>query len=182
MRRRINTRTPITLKFAILLLMLGVGTAQADGLIPSDYRALAGYGKFEDTAQYAFGYRSSAPAWLRADRMEFAVGTLTTSDETEAFASFGPVWRFQLGDGRFFGEYGFSPTLLSGSTFNGRELGGKFHFTSSATIGLTFGRSEQMSLAARWQHTSNGGLDDVNPGLDMLGINFSYRFDGFNAN
>jgi uncharacterized membrane protein YdcZ (DUF606 family) len=33
-------------------------------------------------------------------------------------------------------------------------------------------------VALRLQHISNGGLNDANPGMDMLGLNFAFDFTG----
>ncbi|MEM9209168.1 MAG: acyloxyacyl hydrolase, partial [Pseudomonadota bacterium] len=81
--------------------------------------------------------------------------------------------------GRAFVDLGFSPTLVSRSRFDGRELGGHFHFTSSLSVGASFGRFDRYALSLRAQHTSNGGLNEDNPGLDMVGVNFTVRFANF---
>ena len=106
--------------------------------------------------------------------MELAVGTISTTEVNQPFVSFGPVWRLPINSRRLFVQLGFSPTLLGGSTFHGRDLGGKFHFTSSATIGTTFGARDAVELALRIQHTSNGSIRNTNPGMDMIGLNLSF--------
>lgn len=144
---------------------------------PVEYRLVTSAGKFQDTHQFAAAYRLRSPRPLRAHHLELAVGTLYGTDEAEAFVSLGPVWRFPVNDdGSTFVDFGWSPTLLSGSTFDGRELGGNFHFTSSLAIGTRFGRAEKYSLSLRAQHTSNGGLHSENPGIDMVGLTFAVEF------
>ena len=155
----------------IVSVLLNSSIAQA---APSDYRFAAAGDKFEDTWQFAVAYR--LPPRLRADRLELAVGTFATSDEFRPFVSFGPVWRWPFRNDSMFVEFGISPTLLSGSTFNGRDLGGNFHFTSAAAIGKTFGARDAVSVSLRIQHTSNGSLRSTNPGLDMIGLNFAIDF------
>lgn len=146
-------------------------------LFPDEYRVLGATGKFEDTYQLAATYRLRAPRPLRAHHLELAAGTIYTSSETHAFLSLGPVWRFAAtSDGSTFVDFGFSPTVLSGTRFNDRDLGGNFHFTSSLALGTRFGRTEKYSLSLRAQHTSNGGLDRENPGLDMIGLTFAVEF------
>jgi len=76
----------------------------------------------------------------------------------------------------FYVEFGISPTLLGGSSINGSDLGGSFHFTSSAAIGTTFGAMGAVAFTLRIQHTSNGGLSSDNPGMDMVGLNLSINF------
>ena len=89
--------------------------------------------------------------------------------------SLGPVWRLPINNRLPYVELGFSPTLLTGSSLNGRDLGGNFHFTSSISIGATFGTRQNISLALRVQHMSNGGLSSTNPGLDTIGLNFAFN-------
>ncbi len=96
--------------------------------------------------------------------------------ENRPFVSLGPVWQFPVNNGPLFFELGISPTLLGGSTFNGRDLGDNFHFTSSAAVGKTFGARDAFSLSLRAQHTSNGNIKSTNPGMDMIGINFAFDF------
>ena len=142
---------------------------------PTDYRVVAASKKFEDTSQFAVAFRMRPPRRLRARHLELAIGAISTSQETRAFVSFGPVWRLPINNRLLFVELGFSPTLITGSSLSGRDLGGNFHFTSSASIGATFGTRQNISLALRVQHTSNGGLSSTNPGLDMIGLNFAFN-------
>jgi len=130
--------------------------------------------KFKNAVQLAAAFNFSAPRFLHARCIEFAVGSVSTSIEREAFISLGPVWRVPAWNETVFLDFGFSPTLLSGSSFNGRNLGGRFHFTSSLSIGANLGRDRANSIALRVQHTSNGGLDTTNPGLDIVALEFAF--------
>ena len=150
--------------------------AQAAAAQASDYRVMRGTSQFDDVWQFAVTINMRPPRRLRINRLEMAVGAISTSEESRPFVSFGPVWRLPMNNGAMFLELGISPTLLGGSTFNGHELGGNFHFTSSAALGATFGPRDAVSLALRIQHTSNGSLDSTNPGLDMIGLNFTFDF------
>ena len=129
--------------------------------------------KFDDTSQLAIAYRLPAPTVFRAHRLEAAAGTIHSDANSELFVSLGPVWRLSVHGSSTFIDFGFSPTLMSGSRFDSRELGGRFYFTSSLTVGARFGRFQQFSLSLRVQHSSNGGLHGTNPGLDMLGLAFA---------
>ena len=137
--------------------MLNSANARAAAAVPIDYRlALAG-DKFADTWQFAVAFRMRPPRRLRgfrAKHFELAVGTISTSQESNPFVSLGPVWRLPLNNDSLFVELGISPTLLGGSSFNGRDLGGNFHFTSSATVGKTFGARDAVSLSLRIQASS----------------------------
>lgn len=151
--------------------------AAADNLVPTDYRLLTSAGRFDDTTQFAAAFRLRAPRRLRAHHLELALGTIADTGEFEGFVSLGPVWRFPLGGGgRRFVDFGFSPTLLTGTEFGGRDIGGHLHLTSSLAFGSRFGRNEAYSISLRAQHTSNGGLNSENPGLDMIGLTFAVEF------
>lgn len=160
---------------AMASISLNGSNARAADLAPDDYRIVAATGEFDDTTQVALAYRMRPPRRLRARHLELAVGAITTPNENRAFISFGPVWRLPLKSDSFFIDLGFSPTLISGSSFNGRDLGGNFHFTSSVSIGTTFGATDNIAVSLRVQHTSNGGLSSDNPGLDMIGLNFAFN-------
>jgi hypothetical protein len=150
--------------------------AMAADLFPQDLRANTAIDDVGYARQYAIVYRLRPPRRLRSRFLELAIGTIDTTEQTHGFVSFGPVWQLPLmrGNDEWFVQLGFSPTLLSGSTINDRDLGGNFHFTSSASLGAVFGERRALSFALRIQHTSNGGINDTNPGINMLGLNFSY--------
>ncbi len=166
--------------FAIMMIscMLNSSNARAATVMPSDYRLAAANDKFSGTWQYAVAFRMRPPRRLRAKRMELAVGMISTSQESRAFVSVGPVWRLPINSRSLFAELGISPTLRSGSSFNGRDMGGNFHFTSSVVVGRTFGARDSVALSLRIQHTSNGSLSSTNPGMDMIGLNIA--FNSFN--
>ncbi len=164
--------------FAIMMIscILNSANARAATVWPTDYRVAAAGDKFADTWQFAVAFRMRPPRRLRARRLELVIGTLSTSQENRLFVSLGPVWRFPIRSPSLFVELGISPTLLSGSSFNGRDMGGNFHFTSSAAVGKTFGARDAFTLSLRIQHASNGSIKSTNPGLDMVGLNFAFDF------
>jgi len=163
---------------AVVLMSCGINGANArdPGLVPVDYRVLvAGY-KLDGVRQYAVTYNMRPPRRLRSRHLELAVGQIASASSDQAFISVGPVWRLPIAGGFAFVDLGFSTTLISGSRFNGRNLGGNVHFTSSISIGATFGRRQSIAVSLRVQHTSNGGLSETNPGIDMIGINVTFKF------
>ncbi len=164
----------IVFVIAMASFMLNGLNAQAADFRPTDYRLALADDKFADTWQFAVAYRLRPPRRLRAQHLELAVGTISTSRDNSLFVSLGPVWRLPIHSQSMFVDVGISPTYLSESTFNGRDMGGNFHFTSSATIGAHFGARDAMSVSLRIQHTSNGGISSTNPGMDMVGINFTF--------
>jgi len=159
--------------FAMLSIFLGSNDARAAGLTPSGIRVAHAVHKFEDTWQFGAIYKLRPPRRLRARYLELAVGLLSTPAEARPFVSLGPAWQLQTPTQALFLEFGISATLLGGSTLAGRDLGGNLHFTSSVGVGVRFGAAREYAIALRVQHTSNGGLNSTNPGLDAVALNFS---------
>lgn len=161
--------------FVIAMATFSLNAANAYGqdMRRAEYRAVAGMDQFDDVLQVAVAFRMRPPRRLRMNRLELAVGAISTPRENHAMLSFGPVWQLPSGGRRWFVDLGISPTVLSGATFNGRDIGGAFHFTSSIAAGLHLGARRSVVLALRLQHTSNGGIDRPNPGMDMIGLNVS---------
>ena len=172
----VSRTTQVVVSLLALVAAASNAGAAPDFLVPDEYRLASSVAKFDDTYQFAAAYRLRAPRALRAHHLEVAVGTIYTTTETEAFVSVGPVWRLPIQSDRTFVDFGLSPTVLSGTEFSGRDLGGNVHFTSSLSINTRFGRTAKYSLGLRAQHTSNGGLDSTNPGLDMIGLTFAVEF------
>ena len=166
-----------TIFFTVMMVscMLNNSLAQAASAIPSDYRLATAGDKFSDTVQFAVAFKFRPPRRLRAKRMELVVGTIATSQESRLFVSLGPVWQLPIVNRSMFFELGISPTYIGGSSFNQRDMGGNFHFTSFAAVGANFGKRDALSLSLRVQHTSNGGLSRTNPGMDMIGINLAFN-------
>lgn len=173
-----SRRWPNALFAAVVLMSCAISSvdARADGFAPDDYRILAAGDKFDGVRQYAVAFRLRPPRRLRSKHLELAVGSISSASSDRGFVSLGPVWRLPFARETAFVEFGFSPTLISDSEFNARDLGGNFHFTSSVAIGATFGRRQAIAISLRAQHTSNGGISGTNPGIDMLGMNVAFNF------
>lgn len=179
MRRAARSRVlhAVVVVIATMSFDLHSANARASALQAPGYRVATTYERFEDTWQFAAAYKMRPPRRLRARHLELAIGIVSTSSQSRLFISMGPVWRLPLASERLFFHVGVSPTLITGSVLNGQDLGGNLHFTSSAEIGATFGSREAFAAAVRIQHTSNAGLSSRNPGLDMVGLSFTFDFD-----
>ncbi|MEL7535920.1 MAG: acyloxyacyl hydrolase [Pseudomonadota bacterium] len=151
--------------------------AYAQFAVPVDYRVATADDNFDGVDLYAFAFQLDAGDRWRIDSIEIAAGLMTDGSTQREFLSVGPVWTARSPTRRWFARFGFSPTLLAGSTIAGRDLGGNFHFTSSLSLGVAFGQRRAFELALRAQHTSNGGLASTNPGIDFFGVNVRYAFD-----
>ena len=140
-------------------------------------RLLSAVAGFSDTKQIAIAFAFDAHPWLRADRVELAVGGIEGNNGTSPFISYGPVWRWKAFSPASFVELGFSPTYITEDQFSDdSNIGGHIHFTSSVAVGRRFGERRNTEFALRVQHTSNGGLEEVNPGLDLIGLNLVVNF------
>ena len=116
--------------------------------------------------------------WLPST-MDFTAGWLERGNDAASFISFGPSYRMYLNKsnlGRWFAEFGSHPTYFSKSQFGGKPIGGKFFLTSYLGLGAHLDRQRKTSLLLRYQHTSNAGLSNTNPGVDILGLMVSYHF------
>ena len=174
---RLRVLHAVVIVIAMMSFDLNSALARASALKAPEYRVATANNKFDGTWQFAAAYKMRPPPRLRVRHLEMVIGTVSTSSESRLFISMGPVWRLPLASERLFIDVGASPTLITGSVLNGRDLGGNFHFTSSAEIGATFGSRDAFAAALRIQHTSNGGLSSRNPGLDMVGLSFTFVFD-----
>ena len=118
--------------------------------------------------------------WLPST-LDLTAGWLERGSNAASFISFGPTYQLDMNKsepGRWFMDFGVHPTFVSQSRFGGKNLGGKVFFTSYLGIGAYLDQQRTTSLLLRYQHSSNAGLSDTNPGVDMLGLTFSYHFGG----
>ena len=141
--------------------------------------------KFAGMRQYGvlLGYQvnSRSKVFWMPSRLDFSAGWLERGSNASAFVSAGPSYRWHMNksdQSKWFVDFGAHPTFVSQSRFEGKNLGGEVFFTSHLGFGTYLGRQRKTSLLLRYQHTSNAGLNDRNPGVEMLGLAFSYNFGG----
>lgn len=172
---RINIQTVRrkVLKIALVSSLLSAAVAHGFDLSPSQTRISSAGDKFDGVTQFAVAVDVPASGKLRAHHVEVAFGAITATGDSEMFVSYGPVWRLPVFESDYFVDLGFAPTLVSGTRFGGRDLGGHLHFTSSISVGR---KLDDAHVALRVQHLSNGGLSGTNPGMDMIGLEFSIGF------
>ena len=115
-----------------------------------------------------------ADDWHLRNRLEFTVGGIFDRTADAFVTSLGHVLslerdRFPLGL-----EIGFSPTLLSRKEVGHTDFGSLYQLTSHA--GLNWDLGSHFRIGYRFQHMSNGGLTDHNPGLNLHVLSANYRF------
>lgn len=178
------TSTPgLLIKTTSLLLvlssMLATLLAEADSLLPNEMRIVTSIGASSDVTQVAAVYRLQGFPVLTAmgaQYLEVSAGAFAGIDETRPMLSVGPAWQATPFGDRAKLRFGITPTLIAGSSFQGEDIGGNFHFTSFIEIANQFGWERRGSIALRIQHTSNAGFQRPNPGIDMAGFSINYRF------
>ena len=145
---------------------------------PSELRVATAFGGYPDVRVVEAGWQRAAPAWTRASRLDVTIGAINDARRARPFAAIAPVWSLARPGRNFFAEFSIGPAILGGSRVAGRELGGNFHFRSSLALGMTFRSRRPARLALRVSHISNGGIRESNPGLDYVGISFSFAYAG----
>lgn len=115
---------------------------------------------------------------LRYDLTLGTIGVDLPGGDSLEYLHFGPTWHYEpdvLWAGGYL-ELGTAVTRLDRDRLAGRDLGGRWHFTSHATLGHRFATLHRWHLALRLQHTSNAGIRDRNPGLNVRMLELGYHF------
>ncbi|CAE6689396.1 acyloxyacyl hydrolase [Paraburkholderia haematera] len=102
-------------------------------------------------------------------------------DVHENIGEFGvtPIIRFIKGSGaiRPYIEAGAGIRLLSSPTISSDyTVSTAFQFASMAGIGVQFGNLQQYQAGYRFQHISNGGIKEPNPGINFHQLYLQYNF------
>lgn len=90
-----------------------------------------------------------------------------------------PIIRFIKGSGsiRPFIEAGAGVRLLSSPTISSDfTLATAFQFAPMAGIGVQFGSRQQYQAGYRFEHISNGGIKEPNPGINFSQLYLQYNF------
>ena len=75
---------------------------------------------------------------------------------------------------RYYIEAGIGATVFSHSSFADKNLSTAFQFGDHIGIGMHLSQRSRLSL--RYSHYSNAGIKHPNPGLNILQLNYSYRY------
>lgn len=89
-------------------------------------------------------------------------------------AGFAPFLRWWPTQSPFFVEAGFGPTAISDTSFAGYDLSTALQFGSHIGMGYVFKKKHQISLRA--SHFSNASIKQPNDGLNLLQLDYAYRF------
>ena len=146
----------------------------------------------EDVKRYGGAVRYNfGPDWSRGGDWRLGVylelsftywdGENGTTGENE-FIDFGltPVLRYQrnptTGGIAPFAEFGAGAHLHTEDGIGDRDFDIPFAFGSHFGIGARFGAQGRYELVYRFQHLSNAGLGDDNPGINFHAVQLGYHF------
>jgi len=120
-----------------------------------------------------WGWDTSSVLHLQL-RFDTSLGWLGEQGANAAIANAGPTLCVRPKTFPVSLECGVSATVLTRSDFVSKDFGIPFQFTSHA--GINFDVSSRFRLSYRFQHMSNAGLSEFNPGLNMHMLGLSYVF------
>lgn len=91
-----------------------------------------------------------------------------------------PVYRHEFGAGSspWFVEGGIGATVTS-SVYRsgGKRFSTAFNFGDHVGLGRAFGESRQRELVLRFEHFSNGGIKQPNPGQNFVQLRYLHRIE-----
>jgi lipid A 3-O-deacylase len=90
-----------------------------------------------------------------------------------------PVLRYRFGAGRspWFVEGGIGLSVMDRKLETPeKSQGSAWNFSDNLAVGRNFGARNEHELSLRWQHTSNAGIQEPNPGFDMFFVRYAARF------
>jgi len=112
--------------------------------------------------------------WVLEPQLDLSAGMLHGRSADGFVGTLGPVLQLAPAGFPLQLEGGISPTGLSEDVFGDRDFGTRIQFTSH--LGLRWEPTQHLELGYRFQHMSNAGLGDHNPGLNLHMFSVGYRW------
>lgn len=170
-------------RFIVIALLLAPTATQAlelrGGPLRQDFASLwaAGPAHERDWAVNAELAFDPVGAVLGGRLIPFVGGTVAPGTEVDKVYA-GLNW--ELSSDRLFLRLGLGAALHDGETENPATFGRRRQFGSSLLfhVPVEIGArvTERLSISAYFDHMSNAGLADLNPGLDTAGLRLGWRF------
>ena len=110
--------------------------------------------------------------WRLAGYWEFSGAIWDNPDDSSANIGITPVFRFERN--RFYVEAAIGFHLVQTHISAERSFSTAFQFADHIGAGMHFGRYD---LCLRFQHFSNGGLADRNPGINFVLMRLQYALE-----
>jgi hypothetical protein len=114
------------------------------------------------------------PLWHLQSRTDVSAGWIGESSEDAAIVTAGLSLVLTRQRSPLSFEAGLSPTALTHYDFPSKNFGIPFQFTTH--VGFNLDVSSRIRFSYRFQHMSNGGLGDRDPGLNLHMLGLSYLF------
>lgn len=123
------------------------------------------------------------PGWLPSS-WALSYGRLERDGDTSSLLMAGPLWHFDFLTSacNCFFSAGISLTHLFDPEFydqkrdRSESFGSHTQFTTRLAFGWYLDRQRQWSMSWNFRHISNGGLSEVNPGADFLGLDLQVSY------
>ncbi len=112
--------------------------------------------------------------WSLQTKLNLSAGVIGGGGENAAEGTVGPALQLFPPNFPVSVEAGSSPTMMSKDIFGNIDMGTLFQFTTY--IGFNLDITKHIRLGYRFQHISNAGLSQHNPGINMNMIALSYVF------
>jgi len=112
--------------------------------------------------------------WGLESRLDLSGGWLGNSRANAAVATLVPLLALGREGIPISIEGGSGPTVLSRSDFETKDFGDLVQFTSH--IGFYWDIAKHWRASYRFQHMSNAGISESNPGINLHVLALSYRF------
>ena len=104
---------------------------------------------------------------------EMAAAHFEAAGDDGQYLAVGGTLIYAPGGGPVELELGWRPTWLPDYRFGEDDFGGQLQFSSHIGLGLAW---QPMRIGYRYQHTSNAGIYDENPGLNLHMFSVGFRF------
>jgi len=114
------------------------------------------------------------PRWQLQSRIDLSAGWLGNRGYDAALGTIGPSLLLSRSALPISLEGGFHPTFISRDRFGSTDLGSRVQFTSH--IGLNWDVTSYIRLGYRYQHMSDAGIREPNPGFNLHVFSIGYLF------
>ena len=127
-----------------------------------------------DSPAVAFDLEAYTGPLYQVSALEFRLGAAVEIDtDADLWGGAGLVATLPLGDTGLRIEGSFMPGLYSHSD-NGNDLGNVIEFRSQ--IGASYAVTEKIRIGFSFEHKSNAGIGDRNPGVETLFAKIGYQY------
>lgn len=135
----------------------------------------------EDFTKYEFFVNYTLPwiwrsksGWIFASKIDLTAAVLHAAGTNGFLGSLGPAITVTKKGLRVMVDLGVSPAYLGEDKYGQEDLSGHFQFFTH--VGVTVRIIQNLGIGYEFQHVSNAGIQQPNPGLNMHNIQIIYSF------